>query len=132
MYDNYVFLVIEDIAVDQYIARYTLTQTLGAPDNTVNIAKNGKEGLEWLQHQWPQQGKQLVILLDIQMPVMNGFAFLEAYKTLPEDAKKDTQLFVLSSTLNHDEIKKAEGYQFVTRFLNKPLEAEVFAAFLKK
>ncbi|MBN9295403.1 MAG: response regulator [Filimonas sp.] len=123
MYEHYSFLVVEDIAVDQYIARHVLSESLHAAD--ISIVNNGSEGLDWINTHWPRNGKKLILLLDIQMPVMNGFAFLEAYDKLPGTSKTDTTIFVLSSTLNRDDIKRVENNQYVTKFLNKPLDEDV-------
>ncbi len=60
------------------------------------------------------------------MPIMNGFDFLNEYDKLNEDFKKEIQIYVLSSTLDPDEIKRIKENHYVTEFLNKPLPIEDF------
>lgn len=61
------------------------------------------------------------ILLDIQMPDMDGFSFLEAFKNLPHHLINHSIIIVLSSTLDFGDIKRAEANRFVHKMLKKPL-----------
>lgn len=115
------FLLIEDNLIDQLVAQQLLKKVLNIEQ--VIIANNGLEGLNWLT-QNHKQNQKLIILLDIQMPIMNGFEFLNEFQKLNEEIKKETQIYVISSTLNPDEIKQIKRNKNVTDFLNKPLPAE--------
>jgi CheY-like chemotaxis protein len=117
------FLLIEDNLIDQLVTKQLLTKVLHVTE--INITNNGMEGIQWLNsHQDINQS--LIILLDIQMPIMNGFEFLNAYEKLNEDFKKANQIFVLSSTLDGDEISRIKETNCVAGFLNKPLPIEDF------
>jgi len=79
-----VFLLIEDNLIDQLVIKQLIKKSL---DSDINITNNGREGLEWLyNHQ--DLNQTLIILLDIQMPIMNGFDFLEEYDKLSDEFKK--------------------------------------------
>ncbi|MEO8533807.1 MAG: response regulator [Flavobacterium sp.] len=119
-----VFLLIEDNLIDQLVITQLLKKALDVTDTELNITNNGSEAIQWLSTH--QDLYQLIILLDIQMPVMNGFEFLNAYDKLSDELKKATQIYVLSSTLDSDEIKKISENNYVTGFLNKPLPIEEF------
>lgn len=119
-----VFLLIEDNLIDQLVIKQLLKKMLDVTETEVNITNNGVEALQWLSTH--QDMKQLIILLDIQMPVMNGFDFLNAYDKLNDELKKVIQIYVLSSTLDQDEIKKINENNYVRGFLNKPLPIEEF------
>ncbi|SNR52342.1 response regulator [Flavobacterium sp. ov086] len=115
------FLLIEDNLIDQLVTTQLLKKILSV--DQVAIANNGKEGLQWLNAN--KRNKQsLIILLDIQMPIMNGFEFLEEFHRLSNEVKKGIQIYVLSSTLDSDEIRLIEENPYVTDFLNKPFPIE--------
>jgi CheY-like chemotaxis protein len=114
------FIIIEDNLIDQFITKKLLKKGLDV--NPVCIANNGKEAMNWLLKN--QNQNSLIILLDIQMPIMNGFEFLEEFDRLPEDVKERIEIFVLSSTLDTDEIKKVKENKYVSDFWNKPFRLE--------
>lgn len=61
-----------------------------------------------------------VIFLDLNMPVMDGFKFLEEFENLPID-KSRIKIFILSSCTNDKEIKKAKENKLVTQYLEKSM-----------
>ena len=63
-----------------------------------------------------------LILLDIQMPVINGFAFLDQYDKLPEIQKTKCQFIMLSSSLDFGDLSRAKAHHRVLGLLNKPIE----------
>lgn len=117
-----VFLLIEDNIIDQIVIKQLIRKSL---DIEVNITNNGREGLLWL-HDHENLNQPVIILLDVQMPIMNGLDFLEEFDKLSENFKKEIQIYVLSSTLDPDEIKRINENNYVTDFLNKPLQVEDF------
>lgn len=115
------FLVIEDNLIDQLVMKQLLKKVLHIEQ--INIANNGKEGINWLKTN-KKNNPSLIIFLDIQMPIMNGFEFLDEFKKLSDDIKKGIQIYVLSSTLDFDDIKQIRENKYVTQFLRKPLHIE--------
>ncbi len=95
----------------------------------VLIACNGKEALEIINQQC-QKGKcPQLILLDINMPVMNGFEFLEAYKQLDLNYKQSVMIVMLTTSMNPADMDRL-GKMPVKGILNKPLTAETFKTLL--
>lgn len=74
-----------------------------------------------------------LVLLDLNMPAMTGWEFIEAYEQRDGPRHIETQLFVLSTTENPDDIERAELDPRVAGFLSKPLNeaklAELVSAF---
>ncbi|MGZ9735088.1 response regulator transcription factor [Flavobacterium sp. GNP002] len=124
MKHNYKILIIDDNIIDQIVTKQLLKKTLGITD--ISTANNGKEGIQWLRNHKSNTEKSLIILLDIKMPEMDGFEFLLEYETLPEELKKETQIFMLSSTLNPNDIARAKNNQYVKNLLSKPLPVKEF------
>lgn len=125
---EYFFLLIEDNIIDQLITSQLLKKKLGIQQ--ITIVNNGKEGIQWLYEYKRKLEQSLIILLDIRMPEMDGFEFLSAYEDIPADLKKDTQIFMLSSTLDMKDINQAKNNNYVKHLLSKPLAVQEFEKLL--
>jgi len=116
---EYKFLLIEDNVIDQLVTSQLLKRDLETAE--ISIVNNGREGIEWLYENKIGFDTLLIILLDIRMPEMDGFEFLSEYEKLPEQYKKKTQIFMLSSTLDPEDIQRAKNNNYVQKLLEKPL-----------
>ena len=64
------------------------------------------------------------IFVDINMPEMNGWEFIEAFSQQDEDLKSKIKIFMLSSSQNEDDVTKANQHNCVKGFIGKPLTPE--------
>ena len=86
------------------------------------ICNSAEEGLEYLRkNQKNIDNLPGFILLDIQMPDMDGFDFLEEFKRFPKSFTDTCPVAMLSSTLDFGDIQKAEANPYVIKLLKKPL-----------
>lgn len=96
----------------------------------VITATNGKEGLAWFSTYFsknntgPRQAAPEIIFLDLNMPVMNGWDFLEDYLMKYAERLPETKVVILSSTVNPEDFLRANRYDIVIDFINKPLTPE--------
>jgi CheY-like chemotaxis protein len=118
------FLLIEDNIIDQLVTTRLLKNELG--DLNITIVNNGEEGLKWLHEYEITLSDSLIILLDIKMPEMDGFEFLSHYEGFSENLKQTTEIFMLSSTIDVNDIKKATENSYVKRLFSKPLPVQQF------
>jgi len=94
--------------------------------------QSAEEALNFFS-QYKNQPEKLphLILLDIQMPEMDGFEFLDKYKNYPPVTKEKSLIAMLSSTLDFGDIKKAEANPYVIKLLKKPLSTLELEKFFK-
>jgi len=82
--------------------------------------KNGQEALNELEPKLLQDGKLPdIIFLDISMPLMNGWQFLNRLKELPQ--KKEIKIFIASSSIDPYDKEKSDSYDIVADYLFKPI-----------
>ncbi|MGB5498671.1 MAG: response regulator [Maribacter sp.] len=81
-----------------------------------------------------REGKKLpdVILLDLNMPVMDGWVFLDDFLKIPNHNQEHLTLYILSSSINHDDIEKAKKYPIVNKFISKPVTLSDLKIILKE
>lgn len=115
------FLVIDDSYIDRLVSGMLIRRTYHVTD--VHEVSGALQGLEWICAQEINENNPLIILLDIMMPQMNGFEFLEAFDKLDEHIKENSRIVMLSSTLDHDDIRRAKKHPSVKKLLSKPLSA---------
>jgi CheY-like chemotaxis protein len=105
--------------------------------NEVLTAKNGREGLAWFSAYFSKSNKlekqdpPKLIFLDLNMPVMNGWDFLEDYLMKYNDRLPETKVVIVSSTVNPEDFSRANRYEIVIDFINKPLTVEGLEELMK-
>ena len=112
-------LIIDDSQIDLPVSALLLKNKFQSAD--IHLANSAANGLEWLVEHKHELTNGLIILLDVRMPEMDGFEFLNAYELLPEEIKSNTRIIMLSSTLDPFDIQKANNNKYVKTVLNKPL-----------
>ena len=120
-------MLIDDDEPTNFLNKMTLEQA--GCTRQVHIAQSGQEALEYLQTEMTRPD---LIFLDINMPAMDGWEFLERYKTLPHARKADIVLIMLTTSLNPDDEKRTRAIPEVAGFENKPLGQEQLESLLKK
>lgn len=114
-------MVIDDNPIDLYVAKVVMAGS-GFAESVLCI-NSAREALAHLRSlgETPAEIPDF-IFLDINMPEMTGFDFLDEYRHLPEDIRRKCIIMMLTTSLDETDRVRAEGNEFVKRFLNKPLD----------
>lgn len=115
--------VIDDQGVDLFLAERIFSDH--AEVESIYLEKNAKTALKKLKRITHRDGFPDLLLLDVQMDVMDGFAFLDELKLMPLFHASGCKLCLISaffSPIRYTE--QAEGYPFINKLITKPLEAE--------
>src|SRR5262245_32413967 len=122
------FIVIDDSKLDCFIAEKIIKNT--GINESIQSFLQAKDALEFITNAPNDEQSHTIMLLDIQIPVMNGFEFVEAFETLPEDITRHYTIYIISSSINENDLKRVHTYKSVRQFLNKPLTSNNLAALL--
>ena len=121
-------LLIDDSAADNKYHEIVITDACVC--NQIKFAKDGIKALEYILNSADPDKKDdypkaNLIFLDINMPRMNGFEFLEEYHKLDNKIKAEAVIVMLSTSSNPDDRKKARSFTEVSSFVTKPLSIEL-------
>lgn len=124
-------MLVDDNKVDNFFHERVITKAKAA---AMVISKtSGKEGLDYLTVEVPAGAvRPDILFLDINMPGMNGWEFLEEYKKLDPSMQAKMIVVMLSTSRNPDDIARAQSYGALTDFKSKPLTKQMLENVLEK
>ncbi len=96
----------------------------------ISQCENGKIGLNELEKVAGSKEK-VIVLLDINMPVLDGWGFLDALEQNKCFGIYDLSVFIVSSSTDESDLTKAKEYDLVRQFIHKPLELNTLKQLLK-
>lgn len=117
----YRILLVDDDDVTNFLSKELLR--LNLPNIITYTTQNGQEALHFLAEQ-SSNTLPHVILLDINMPVMDGWDFLYAFETLrlQNEELEKIIVFMFTSSVYHEDINKAKSFSSVKNIYSKPLD----------
>ncbi len=120
-------MLIDDNELDNFINKKLLENEKFA--DTINVHQSAQSALDEIKRNEnsPDQLPQ-IIFLDIMMPHMDGFGFLEELGKLSDNIRKTSKVIMLSTSESFKDLNRANQSRFVYKFLNKPLNKLVLDA----
>lgn len=112
-----------------------LTKRLVAKTNLVELTEvfgNGRDVMNYLNENYDNPDLlPEVIFLDLFMPIMDGWEFLEEYALLKPKLTKDITIYIITSSVSPADIIKAKSLKEVSDYIVKPITKEQFVAILE-
>jgi two-component system, chemotaxis family, chemotaxis protein CheY len=130
--NKYAVMIVDDDSVNNTVCTLIINRAQFA--NSVTAFTKATEALEYLQNNIKNNPSQLpdVIFLDINMPIMNGWDFLDVFVPLLPQYPKPLLLYMLSSSVYHEDMAKAKHYPIVSDYLPKPLNTAILNSIREK
>ncbi|MBD0403142.1 MULTISPECIES: two-component system response regulator [unclassified Flammeovirga] len=101
-------------------------------DAKIEIKMLAQQGLDFLKKQIIDEDEPLLIFLDINMPRMNGWEFLDEFESMPSELVDNTIVVMLTTSLNPDDKSRGEKHPAVKKFMTKPLTKDGFQNVLEE
>ena len=115
-------LCVDDDPITLMLCKKVITKT--SFSKTIITAKNGEEALQYFNSILDKNEETKLpqlIFLDLNMPIMDGWEFLDNFSTNKYSAVNSTKIVVLSSTIDPEDLEKSKKYNMVIDFLSKPI-----------
>lgn len=127
-------LLIDDDEIANYMNKLIIEE-VNISEN-IHMAQNGEEALNFIKENCAASKLRkgtcpALIFLDINMPVMDGFEFLEALENLEDFDPENVPVIVLTSSSNINDVAKAKNYK-IYGYVPKPLTEEKVKAIAKE
>lgn len=115
---DFEYIIIDDNDVDIFIA----TKMIEAYNEKAIIHSYlyAKEAIDAIINKGAEQNPT-ILLVDINMPIMDGFQFMELFEKLPEEVTNKYVSCFLTSSINETDISLAKTFKTIKMYINKPL-----------
>ena len=125
------YILIDDDAINNTICKMCIKKTLG--EVPVSAFTNPRLGFEFIAagNAGMNGAESAILFLDINMPEINGWDFLELYDKLEDTLRSKIKVYLLSSSINQLDIDKAKADRNVIDFISKPLSKETLSGITK-
>ncbi|PKH68882.1 response regulator [Flavobacterium sp. ALD4] len=129
MDNKLIIAIIDDDSIFQFIAKRFIKSFESV--NETLIFSDGKDAIDFLFSNVDDQNKLPdIIFLDINMPVMNGWQFLNKYIELKSKIEKKIMIYVVTSSNNPDDFIQAKSIHEVADYIVKPINREKYTSIL--
>lgn len=125
-------LCIDDDHITLMLCKMVISKTSFAKQ--IATAKNGEEALKYFDtiKTTNSINKTQLIFLDLNMPLMDGWGFLDNFGTSEYAEFHNTKIIILSSTIDPDDFEKSKKYPLVIDFFSKPITKEMLESLKSK
>lgn len=120
---------------DDEIYIYLIKKSLAALeiDYSINAYANGMDAIKGITSLIDQQQPiPEIIFLDINMPIMDGWEFLKAFREIQEKLPNQIPIYIISSSIAAEDKEKAKHFPEIVGYLSKPVELETLVSIIQQ
>lgn len=118
------FIVVDDDPTSNKICTWNIKKTL--PDADIKAFTEPQAGLEFIYSKYlVPEAKNAILFLDINMPNMTGWEFMEHFEEFDPKVKKRIKVFIVSSSVDSRDIERAESNKNILAYIVKPINKEI-------
>ena len=130
MENKKIIAIIDDDDIYQFAATKSINATNLA--KRVNLFSDGQEALDYFkEHRDDPEKLPDLIFLDLNMPITDGWQFLEQYALLKPTFNKEIKIYMMSSSLNPDDLIQARNSTEVSDYIVKPIFSDKYHVLLR-
>jgi CheY-like chemotaxis protein len=124
-------MIIDDDDLFVYLTKKTIEKTNLVEE--IIVSENGKDAINYLTEN--AENPDLlpeIILLDLSMPIMDGWQFLDEYAAIESKIEKNIIIYIVTSSISPEDINKAKSIECVTDLIIKPLTKDKLIEIINK
>jgi len=121
------FIMVDDDAINNMLCTISMKRYLGE-DVQVKSFTEPELGLDFIQNQFSDILQPAVLLLDVNMPTMTGWEFMEEFENFSEQTKNLIRVYILSSSIDEHDKQRANSNKNIAGFISKPLTREILVS----
>jgi two-component system, chemotaxis family, chemotaxis protein CheY len=125
------FILVDDDPLNNMLSQMAIEDALEFAD--IKLYEKPLLALREIEEEYatkPGKGEKTILFLDINMPLMTGWQFLDVYKGFSEFIRNQIIIFILSSSVYHRDLEQAKTNPMVAGFISKPLDGDEFKQML--
>ena len=117
------YIIVDDDPFNNILCKIQIEMTLGKVD--ICTFQVPEDGLKFIQTEYRNSMMPTILFLDINMPTITGWEFMERYEKFTERIRNQITIYILSSSVDPRDKNKAKNNKLITGFISKPLVSEM-------
>lgn len=112
-------ILIDDDAGNNTVSRIFLKRVV--IETEIVAFTDPEEGLSYIGSEYAKNPVKTILLLDLNMPVLSGWDVLDMFEKFPEEIKKHFTVYILTSSINQEDKRRAASHPRVSAYIEKPM-----------